>query len=112
MGEYAAANYSTENAEALTRRADKPICRFNDENRPCQKSGNNRGGVLASGRKRAVEPKKTSNTPSAGEEPRADWKKSLQISESGKESRKSPTPVVGRKPNEKCQAKSKTYESK
>jgi hypothetical protein len=40
------------------------------------------------------------NTPGTGEKPRTDWEKNLQIYGIPIKSRKSPTLVVGKKPNE------------
>jgi hypothetical protein len=48
-------------------------------------------------------PKRHWNIPSAYESPKLDWEKGLQICESGEESQKRPTPVVGQKPYGKCQ---------
>ena len=43
------------------------------------------------------------NTSCAGQKAGADWKNDLQIQGAGRKSRKPPTPIVGIKPNGKCQ---------
>ena len=43
------------------------------------------------------------SAPSSREKRRADWKKDLQTCCDGRESRKRPTPLLGKKPNAKCQ---------
>jgi hypothetical protein len=65
--------------------------------------------VSSHGVKKRVKRRKSQlNTPCVREKSRADWKKALQICGVGRESRKRPTLVVGKKPNGKCRIRSGT----
>jgi hypothetical protein len=64
--------------------------------------------VSSDGMEKRVERCKSQRTaPFAREKPMVDLEKSLQLRGAGRKSRKRPARVVGKKPNGKCQTKSK-----
>jgi hypothetical protein len=79
---------------------------------PHENNGKHRRGVFSSGRKRAWEDKTASKHPLCRRKPRAEWKKDLQTYCDGRESRKRPMLVVGKKPNGKSRLKQNTWKRK
>jgi hypothetical protein len=68
------------------------------------------GEVSSHGVEKRVEwPKFQRRAPFAREKRRADWGRDLPICEAGRNARKWPTLVVGKKPNGKCQIRERTY---
>jgi hypothetical protein len=69
-------------------------------------TGNHERGVFAWGGKACEKGANRSEALLSPDKTGGDWKKDLQTCEAGRKSRKRPTPVVGKKPNGKCQINS------